>query len=452
MNETRELAEFATELKYEDLPAEVIKKTEELILDQFGVQVSSSVKPWCQAVYKQVRDLNSSGGSTILNYGDRVAPELAAFANGTFGHGFEMDDTYIHAHCHPGCVIVAAATALGERELIDGKTFILAAVIGYEVMGRVGIAVAPSLINRGHNGTASLGPFGSAALAGKILGFNQEQMVNSLSVAASLGSGIQEFWRTGGSVKRIYGGLGAQGGIRAALMVQKGLTGPPTAIEGEDGFCKVFSDKYDLTKITADLGKNWVVPEIVFKRYHADYNLQAPIDALLKLKNEHNIEPDDVEEIVVGTNELSFRAIGGISKPEDVSAAHFSAPFCLGMALVRGHCSFMDFVDESLSDPEILAVARKVRLELDEEVQALYPAKRSARVRVKMKNGSSWEEKVLDVRGTRTNPMSREEVEDKFRSLASIVLPDDQVEEVIKTVRDLEGLSDMHKLCSLLVC
>ena len=113
MNETRELARLATELKYEDIPPDVIKKAEELILDQFGVQVSASTKPWCQAAYKQVRDLNSSGGSTILNYGDKVGAELAAFVNGTFGHGFEIDDTYPQANLHPGCVIVAAALALG---------------------------------------------------------------------------------------------------------------------------------------------------------------------------------------------------------------------------------------------------------------------------------------------------------------------------------------------------
>ena len=450
MNETRELAHFVAGLKYEDLPLEVVSKTEELILDQLGVQVSSSIQPWCQSVYRQVRDLNSRGGSSILNYGDRVAPELAAFANGTFGHGFEMDDTYIHAHCHPGCVVVAAAVAMGESELVSGRELILATVAGYEVMGQVGISVAPSLINRGHNGTASLGPFGAAAVAGKILRFDTERMLQSLSIAASLGSGIQEFWRTGGSIKRIYGGLGAQGGIRAALLAQQGLTGPPTALEGQDGFCRVFSDGCRLEKITDGLGQRWVVPEIVFKRYHTDYNLQAPLDAFIKLLKEHDLKPGDVAEIVVGTNELSLKAIG-IRQPPDVSAAHFSAPFCLGMALVRGHVSFKDFVPESLTDPAILAVAERVKIEVDDEMQAVYPGKRGARVRVRLINGAVLEEKVKDVRGTAANPMSRGEVEDKFRSLASIVLPEAKVEAVIKLVRELPALRDMHRLCRLLV-
>ncbi|MFC2065843.1 MmgE/PrpD family protein [Chloroflexota bacterium] len=451
MNETRELARLATELKYEDMPPDVIKKAEELILDQFGVQVSASTRPWCQAAYKQVRDLNSSGSSTILNYGDKVGAELAAFVNGTFGHGFEIDDTYPQANLHPGCVIVAAALALGERELIDGKTFLLAVVTGYEVMGKIAKSLAPSIINRGHHPTATLGPMGAAATAGKILGFNEEQMLNAISIAACLGSGLMEFTFTGGSVKRIYGGIGAQGGIKAALLAQRGLTGSLAALEGEAGLCKAFSDECRLEEITSDFGKKWVVPDIIYKRYHTDYMIQAPIDALLKLRNEHKIKPDDVEEIVVMTNKTAFRVIGAITKPKDITGAQFSASFCMGMALVRGSCSFKDFVDESLSDPAILDVARKVTLELDEEIQAAYPAKRGGGVRLKLKDGTCLEEKVLNLKGTPYNPMTREEVEDKFRGLATIVLSKEKVEEVVKAVRRLDELKDVSVLCSLLV-
>ena len=450
MNETRDIAKLLAELDYEDIPQTVIRKTEELILDQFGVQIIASTKPWCRAVYEQVKELNSSGGSTILNYGDKVGTELAAFVNGTFGHGFELDDTYPRSHVHPGCVVVPAALALGEAERIDGRLLLLSVVAGYEAMGRIGRAVVPSLISRGHHPTGTLGPFGAAAAAGKILGFGPDQMMNALGIAASLGSGLMEFTLTGGSVKRIYGGIGAQGGIKAALLVRKGLTGPSAAIEGQSGFGKAYSDEFRPEGLTADFGQNWVVPDLVYKRYPTDYMLQSLLDALLELRQINNIKASDVSQIIAGSNRLAFRIIGGIKEPKDVTGAQFSATFCLGMALVRGSFEPKDLVEANLTDPEILAAARKVTLELDEEVQAAYPGKRGGSIKILLNDGTSCEKKVIDVKGSPSNPMTREEIENKFSRLAGTVLPADKVEKIIFSLRNVEHLNDVNELSRFL--
>ncbi|MFH1088070.1 MAG: MmgE/PrpD family protein, partial [Chloroflexota bacterium] len=158
MNESRELAKFVADLKYEDLPKKVIEKTKDLVLDQLGVELASSTKPWSKAVYRDALDAGGKHDSSIVNYGDKLPVLSAAFVNGSFGHGFEIDDMYRPSLSHPACVIVPAAMAMGERELISGKQFILAVVAGYEIMGRVGAAAAPSINALGHHPTSSTGP------------------------------------------------------------------------------------------------------------------------------------------------------------------------------------------------------------------------------------------------------------------------------------------------------
>ena len=451
MNETADLAKFVADLKYEDLPAELSTQVENLLLDQFAAQLCASVKPWSKAVFKYARDQESKRESTIVNYGDKVTVEYAAFVNASFGRGFEIDDTHRPSLSHPATVIIPSALAMGERELIDGKSFILAIVLGYEAMGRVGRAVAPTSVDRGFDPTSIAGPFGAAATAGKILGFTQTQMINAFGIAASQSSGLMEFASSGGHTVRMHPGIAAQGGIRSALLAQRGLLGPQHALEGENGFCKAFSNAPRLEDITADFRHYWVAMDIVYKKYHTDYFLQAPIEAALKLVREHSFNPSEIEQVVVGSNRLGPRIIGTMNDPKDVTSCHFSAAFCLGMSLVKGSNSYADFTDESLADPTIREMARKVTVEIDADVDALYPAKRAGKVTIKMKNGEIYQEMVIDAKGTHANPMSRSELEDKFTNLASIVLPDRQIEEIVTALRNLPDVRDVTTLSRLLV-
>jgi len=451
MNETKELAKFAVELKYEDLPQEVRKKTEELLLDQFASQVASSIKPWSQAVYKYIRDMGSRGESTIVTYGDKVAAENAAYVNGMFGRGFEIDDTHRPSLSHPGSVMVPAALALGERDMIDGKTLSLAMVVGYEVMCRIGRSLAPSALERGWDPTPIVAPIGAAAVAGKILSFNYEQMVNAFGIAASYCSGLMEFAQSGGHTVRLHAGLSAQSGIRSAFLAKNGLIGPSTALEGKNGLCKALADDYRLEDITSGFGKSWVVMEVVYKRYHTDYFLQTSIDAALKIIKEHKIDPKDVDHVIVGINRHGPRVVGKIVEPKDITSSHFSGPFCLALTFVKGSNSFKDYTEENLSDPAVLNMARKVSVEVDPEMDALYPAKRAGKVTVNMKNGKTYQEKVIDAKGTPDNPMTMEEMEEKFRSLASVALPAEKIQEVINIIRGLEELKDVSRLSRLLI-
>ncbi|MBI2859843.1 MAG: MmgE/PrpD family protein [Chloroflexi bacterium] len=451
MDESRQLAAFFAGLDYGSLSAEVVERTKDLILDQLGVELAASTKPWSVAVLRYIRDQGSRGPSTIVNYGDKMTMENAAFANATFGHGFELDDTYPPGSTHPGSVVIPAALAVGERELIDGKKFLLAVVSGYEAMGRVARCVAPFLLRRGFHPTSTAGTFGAAAATAKVLGFDGGLMLNALSIAGSHSAGIEEYTQTGGSMKRTHAGIAAQGGMRSAFLARAGLTGPPTVLEGKKGFCQAFSSQYDLQKLVSGLGADFVVAGMGIKRHCCCYQVQAPLDATSKIVKEHGIKPGDIAEIVMGTNSNALETVGKIREPREVAGAQFSAAFSLAMCVVKGSNGFRDYTEENLQDADIKELARKVRLEVDDEINAAYPLKRAIRMTVKLKDGTTYQEKLEGARGTPANPMTRAELEEKFHGLATVVLADSRAKEIVKVVRSLDEVGNISTLSKLLV-
>ncbi|MBI2857808.1 MAG: MmgE/PrpD family protein [Chloroflexi bacterium] len=453
MGETKKLARFLAELKYADLNTAVIDKTKDLILDQFGIQIASSTQPWSVIVYNYVKDFGGKPESTIVNYGDKLRAENVAFANATFGHGFEMDDTYFPGNVHLGAIVVAAALAYGEKKHIDGKTFLLAVVAGYEAMGRVGRSVTPSChARRGCHATGMAGPFGSAAVVGKMSGFNSDLMLNALSVAGSQSSGLLEYTQTGGSVKRTHAGNAAANGIKAAILAEAGITGPPTILEGKCGFCQAYSDgSYKLNELTRGFGTEWVVLGTAYKRHCCCMQIQAPVDATMKLVKENKIKPDDIDQIIMGTNKHALDSVGTILEPEDITASQFSAPFTLAMCVVKGGAGFRHYTEANLRDPEIKKLARRVKLEIDPDVEAAYPLKRAIRVTIKLKNGKSVSHFTEGAKGTPEDPMNREEVTEKFTDLATTILPTQRASKIAKIVAALEDVKDVSELAKLMV-
>ena len=451
MNESWELAKFVAELKYENLPQDVISRAKDLVLDHVGAMMGCSTLPWSKIIYEYVRDWGScKQESTIVGYGGKTKVENAVFANSSFAHGFEIDDAYIPAQSHPGCIVIPSALAMGERESITGKELILAVVAGYEVMGRINKAIVPSCMIKGfHAATSVTGPFGAAAVAGKILHFDPDLMVNALSIAGSHASGLTEYSHGGGSVKRMHAGMAAHGGIRAALIAQKGVTGPAAILEGRHGFCQAFADEYNLHEITDKLGTEFrVVMGVCIKAYCACGGMHSAIDAMLKLVAAHDIRADDVAVIIMGTNRQSISHLA--AEISDITSAQFSAAFGLALTLIRGSNWFDDYTEETIRDQKILNLAKKVTMEIDPEVERDFPAKRAARVTVKLKNGTAYQEKVDYCKGLPQNPLTRKELEQKFRGLASAVADKDRVEEIISVVHGLEKQNDTSALISLL--
>jgi 2-methylcitrate dehydratase PrpD len=286
------------QLKYSNLPSSVVEKAKENALHSWGVQLAGSTLPWSKQVYRYVRSQGQSSQSTVVNYGFKSSAVNAAFANGTFGHGFEMDDNHGTTGIKGGCVVVPAALAIGEQQLSTGRDLILAIVTGYEVMTRIGLSVRRPLIDKGRHPTGSSGPFGSAVCTGKLLGFDEKTMIHAMSIAAGHSAGIVEAPPAGrGNLKRIFGGMAASSGIRSALLAREGLTGPETMLEGKQGYCFAFGDTSNLSALTAELGSEWQIMHAHYKVYAQDGYIQPMTEALDRIAKRHSFRPEDVREI-----------------------------------------------------------------------------------------------------------------------------------------------------------
>ncbi|MFH1087111.1 MAG: MmgE/PrpD family protein, partial [Chloroflexota bacterium] len=280
---------------------------------------------------------------------------------------------------------------------------------------------------------------------------DDDLMLNALSVAGSHSSGLNEFTQTGGSVKRIHAGVAAFGGMRAALLARAGVSGPPTVLEGESGFWHAFSDEVRAERLTSGFGKDFVLMGTSYKRYACCHQLHAAIDATSKIVGEHGLKADDIESVVMGTNKSALRIVGTITEPKDVTESQFSATYGLALCVVKGGNGFSDYNEDNLKDPEIRKLARKVRLEVDEEAEAQFPAKRAVRVTVTTKDRKTYQQRLDGPRGTPENPLTRSQVQEKFRSLAAMVLPSSRAEEIVKAVQRLDTLGTVSTLSRLLV-
>ncbi len=451
MDETRKLAQFAKEATYADFPREVIDKAKDAILDQLGCELAGSTLPWSKATYKYVRDGKAGREeSTVVNYGLKTEAQDAAFANANFGRGIEGDDIDEASRSHLASVIIPTALAIGEREMVSGKELIRAVVVGYDVALRIGAAVSWA-IRRGFHPTTILGPFGAATATSVLLGLDEDEILGALGIAASHSSGLMEYSASGGSVNRLHAGIAAYGGIRSSFLAQRGFSGPATILEGGKGFCQAFSDECSLEEITRGLGKEFKILGLGFRRYCCCGTQNAALDAVSKIVSEHALTPQDVGEIVVRVPNSILRLIGTITEPKDMTSAQFSGRFGVALRIAKGGNGFREyFNEENLRDPEILSLIGKTKFVPDDDLEKHPLSVNPAGLTMRLVDGTVYEETVYAAKGAIQDPLAKEELQNKFRDLASMALPQNKVADIAEAIAGLEGLDDIAHLSSLL--
>ena len=357
---TERLAAHTSQVRYEDIPPEAIEKAKDCILDQIGVELIGSTLEWNKIAYRYVVDMAGRAESTIVNYGTKTPVLDAAFVNATFGQGCELDDVGFAAGGHPSAATVPVALAVCEKQRVSGKEFLASVVVGCDVMYRLLAAIRPSSGKRGFHSHGLGAPFGAMATAARLLRLNDSQMLHAFGIAGMHSSGTMEYDQTGGEVKRVIAGIAARGGIQSAMLAQRGLTGPPTIIEGKRGFLKVFADQVEPEQITNDLGSDFKIMRIWFKLYPCVATVQGVIYTLSKLIEEHHFGADDIDEIRVGISETSLTHGGAIYEPHDTASAQFSLPFSLAIRLLKNDNDLSFYMDPKLwTDPKVLALAKK---------------------------------------------------------------------------------------------
>ena len=451
MNPTRRLARFALELKYHDIPAEVLDRAKACALDTLAVCLYGSTKPWSHTVSELVHDSGLRGRSTVLGMNFSRQPAQATLANGVMAHAFELDNVrQPGAGVHPGATAFVPALAMAEDKGADGKSLLSAFVVGCEVMSRIGVAAGNSLERRGFHAPGLTGTFGAAVAAGRLLRLNERQMANALGIAASYSGGLIEFsrCREGAMVKRLHLGKAAEGGVTAALLASEGFTGPESVLEGKFGFCQTFSDSPDLPYLTHRVGTKFESLNICIKRCACHINAHAPIEALQKLRGKIGFAPGDIQEIVVGGIEKLVTHHANY-QPKDLMMAQYSIPFCVALSLYFDPTDPESFDENKLTDKKILAMMRKIRLETDSEIEQK-GWDRAARVTIGLANKQRHSSLVIHFKGTPRNPLSHSEVEDKARKLTHRLLSERQLDSLVKAVDQLEKIDDVSRIGDLL--
>jgi 2-methylcitrate dehydratase PrpD len=447
---TEQLALHTAKVRYEDIPPEAIEKAKDSILDQIGVELIGSTLEWNKIAYRYVAEMGGRGESTIVNYGDRVPTLDAAFVNATFGQGCELDDVGFAAGGHPSAATVPVALAVGEKQHSTGKDFLAAVVVGWDVMYRLLLAVRPSAGKRGFHSHGIGAPFGAMATAARLLGLNDGQMLHAFGIAGMHSCGTMEYDQTGGEVKRVIAGVGARSGIQSAMLAQRGLTGPPTIIEGKRGFLKVFADQVEPEEIGRDLGKDFKIMRIWFKLYPCVATVQGVIYTLSKLIEEHRFGADEIDEIQVGISETSVLHGGAIYAPHDTASAQFSLPFSLAIRLLKNDNDLSFYMDPQLwSDPKVLALAKKVKSYADPNAKK--DQNYNTTMEVKLTNGKTYKAFEPYPPGSPLNRVSRDVLRAKFRKMARTVLSEERIDKLIEAIDELESYKDVAEVIPLLV-
>jgi aconitate decarboxylase len=450
---TRALAEYIAGFSYRHIPQELVSHIKFCFIDSLGCALFGSTLPWGKIITSFSKELGKGKGALIWGDGAEVPSTSAPLANGTLIHSFEMDDLHRVGVIHPGSEAIPAADALIRYVGgIDGKHFITAVVAGYEIGCRVGMTGGASQLRRGFHPSATSGTFAAGAAAAKMLRLNPAKTVHALGIAGTQAAGLMAAQHAS-MVKRMHPGRSAQAGVYGALLAAKGFTGIEDVLEAPyGGFCSTFIDKPNLSHLTHQLGERFEALNVGFKPYPCCGSNHTSIDALKKILREHpEVSAENVEKIRIRTTRATKLHVGWPYKPNSMTTAQMNLLFCVAV-LLHDRDFFVDQVTEkSIRRADVLETTRKIEVVEDPQFDALGDEGRhGVDLEVQLRDGKSYSEKVLDAKGSDKHPMTREEILQKFRLLASRVLSRFRVEKLEDTLLNLEKLNDARQIGKLL--
>ena len=435
--ETAKVASYISTATYDNIPPEVIHKVKRHILDTLGAMVMAVEIDVGKVIVEFARRQPGKEESTVIGSNFKTLCTTAGFVNGMLGHADELDDVHHGAVLHQGCITVPAALALGEREGANGKAFINAIVVGYDINCRVCTALNPILIRQNNHSVLGVPTcFGATAVASSILGLSEKQICSALGLAGQQASGTTAWLNEPRHMaKAVDSGAAVRNGVTAALLAQIDFQGPPAIFEGPHNVFDSFSGEHNYRAPTKDLGTVYHVMDTSIKKYPVGAPIQAPLEGLFGIMREQKLSVDDIQEITITMAErfawlVSNRPIKNISVEYLIAAAA-----CYGkLGLDETHS------ESKWKDPKVQSVKERIRIIGDPGSERLGPATIAVTTR-RGKRHSVYLEHV---------PMSQSEVEAKFLDVTSPILGLDKAREVVDTVNRLEEINDINALGDLL--
>ncbi|MDF3943161.1 MmgE/PrpD family protein, partial [Achromobacter denitrificans] len=411
-----ELAAFAANLRYEDIPAPVLRRAEDLLLDCLASILAGASARAVQAIDRYAAAMGpATGDSEVLITRRRTTPLFAAMVNAAAAHVVEQDDVHNGSVFHPAAVVFPPALAVAQALGRSGRDLLVAAVAGYEVGIRVGEFLGRSHYKIFHT-TGTAGTLAAAVTAGRLLNLSPEAMLNALGSAGTQAAGLWEFLRDAADSKQLHTAKAAADGITAAYLAQEGFTGARHILEGPQGIAAGMSTDADPSRLCDRLGERWALAETSFKFHASCRHTHPAADALQQALRDNNLTEADIERVVAHVHQGAIDVLGPVVNPQTVHQSKFSMGTVLALIARQGRAGLAEF-DAGLDDPGVATFRGRVEMELDPEVDGAYPQRWIGKVTVYTRDGRKLHSRVDEPKGDPGNTLSRAEIEDKTLSL-----------------------------------
>jgi len=442
------LARFAATLRFDEIPSAVVRRAEDLFLDWFGSALAGKGARPVETIARFAHDQGPADGpSEVLISRRRTSPYFAAMVNAAASHFAEQDDVHNGSVFHPAAVVFPAALATAQALGRSGPELLAASVAGYEVGIRVG-----EFLGRAHykifHTTGTAGTLAAAAAVGHLLKLDPERMLHAFGSAGTQAAGLWEFLRDAADSKQLHTAHASSAGLLAAQLACQGFTGARRILEGAQGLAEGMAKDADPARLIDGLGSRWTLAETSFKFHASCRHTHPAADALLALTRDHGLGADRIARVTAHVHQAAIDVLGPVVDPQTVHQAKFSMGTVLALVALRGHAGLSEF-DAHYRDPEVVALRDKVRMQLDAEVDAAYPARWIGKVVVETTDGHTLAARVDEPKGDPGNTLTRPELEDKALRLAAYRdgAAEDEMRRVIERVW---ALADVQRVGSLL--
>ncbi|CUI83802.1 MmgE/PrpD family protein [Achromobacter xylosoxidans] len=410
------LAAFAANLRFEDIPAPVLRRAEDLLLDCLASILAGAASRPVLAIDRYAAAMGPADGpSEILINRRRTSPVFAAMVNAAAAHVVEQDDVHNGSVFHPAAVVFPPALAVAQALGRSGRDLLVAAVAGYEVGIRVGEFLGRSHYKIFHT-TGTAGTLAAAAATGRLLGLSPAAMLDAFGSAGTQAAGLWEFLRDAADSKQLHTARAAANGIAAAYLAQEGFTGARHILEGPQGMAAGMSSDADPARLTDRLGTRWALAETSFKFHASCRHTHPAADALQQVLREHKLAESDIARVVAQVHQGAIDVLGPVVDPRTVHQSKFSMGTVLGLIARQGRAGLPEF-DAALDDPAVADFRGRVTMELDPEVDGAYPQRWIGKVTVHTRDGRVLHGRVDEPKGDPGNTLSRDEIEAKTLSL-----------------------------------
>lgn len=449
---TAELSRWAASLSFEQLSKEAVRQAKRFLLDSLGCALGGYTQHDVAIALAVLDEIGGPGPATVIGSGRKTDVVSAALANALMVRCMDYNDIYWKQDPSHPSDLIPAAMACAERMPSGGRELIVGIVLGHELECRLCEAAFPGIRERGWH-HATLTAFVSPVVAARMLHLPWDRMQHAIGISASARCTLGAV--TAGKLtmmKNTVDPLATQSGVLAALLAEKGYTGPEHVIDGKEGLAHCFGPEWKLELLTAGLGDDWRITQCGMKFFPTEALTHAPISAVLDLVTEHDLRPEEIAAVHIRSLARAADILADPSKydPRSKETADHSLPYCIAAAIVDRQVTPAQFTPEKIADPRIRAQLPKVAVVADPEIEKVFPALQRVAVQIRTHDGREYTRQLDFPKGDPRNPLSDSEIEAKFHALAAPVLSPSRQRHVIDAVWDLENLSSVGELMELL--